>query len=202
MIKNLCKLTALACLLMGFQCDDELESEYVYNNYSVRVTPQPTFNVNDTIWLNGRVSSLIFNLTTNDSIFTDNPNTDIVSVYKFINPTSLTNCTAALDKFELIQLVGEVSFLQRCSNAQFFVSPELGVDSDQYKYKIGLRPLEAGDYFISWQNATIQNINRNQVLANSYPIPDQPNQLGFDTCGQVSWRYLNESKYEYFFTVN
>lgn len=47
----------------------------------------------------------------------------------------------------------------------------------------------------------LQNSNRNEFIIENYPIENFPNQIGFNSCGDVSWRYLNESDKEYYFKV-
>ncbi|TQD39860.1 hypothetical protein [Haloflavibacter putidus] len=94
MFKNLLKIIVVAPLLMAFQCDDELESTLVFNNYNVQATPQASFSVNDTIWLTGLVSSKAYDLAINDSVFYNNPQADILSIMKFIEPTQTANCVS------------------------------------------------------------------------------------------------------------
>lgn len=200
MFKNLLKIIVVAPLLMAFQCDDELESTLVFNNYNVQATPQASFSVNDTIWLTGLVSSKAYDLAINDSVFYNNPQADILSIMKFIEPTQTANCIGAINKFELINELGSINFLS-CENAELTVHSNITSDSLSYKYKIGLKALQAGDYIISWQNSKLTNHNRNTSIAHNYPIEDHQNQIGFNKCGNVSWRYLNESEREYYFTV-
>ena len=38
-------------------------------------------------------------------------------------------------------------------------------------------------------------------LVDKYQIERHPNQVGFNRCGTISWLYLEDSKNEYFFTV-
>lgn len=186
---------------MAFQCDDEIESTIVFNNYNVNITPQSSFSINDTIWLNGNVSSNVYDLAINDSIFYDRSQGDVFSIMKFIEPTQSSNCRDAIDKFKLIKEVGGITFLPICENAQMTVHSEITIDNLSYKYRIGLKALIAGDYVISWQNSTIDNENRNEYIIDNYPLENHPNQIGFNKCGNVSWRDLNESEREYYFSV-
>lgn len=202
MFKKTLKFVLVAPLLMAFQCEDEFEeSTLVFNLYKVNVTAQSNFSLNDTIWITGSVSSKAFDLTLNDSVFAENPQSDIFSIYKFIEPTEVSNCKDAIDKFDLTYDMGQFSTLPRCENAQLQVIPELESGNMFYTYKIGLKPNSTGDYVISWQDGVIRNVERNEFIINNYPIENHPNQIGFNRCDNVSWRFLNESEREYYFTV-
>jgi hypothetical protein len=203
MFKNIMKFTILAALLMAFQCEDDLEeSTLVFNTYKVNITDQQNFTTNDTIWITGKISSKAFDLAINDSIFADNPRSDVFSIYKFIQPTNVSNCKDAIDKFDLTFEIGEFSTLPSCENAQLQVIPEIENNNMFYSYKIGLKPNSTGDYVISWQDAMIQNVERNELIADNYPIENRIGQIGFNSCGSVTWRFLNESEREYYFTVD
>ena len=201
MFKKLIKFILLAPLLMAFQCDDEVESSLRYNDYKVKATSKATFSLNNTIWIEGVISSKAYDLAVKDSVFNDNQLGDIFSIFKFIEPTQISNSKDAIDNFELIFDVGEFYFLSACENAQMTAIPELDNDGLFYRYRIGLKPKATGDYLISWQNGIIQNENRNEFIIDSYRIQNNSNEIGFDRCGSVSSRLLNESKKEYFFSV-
>jgi hypothetical protein len=187
---------------MAFQCEDEFEdSTLIFNLYKVDITAQSNFSLNDTIWISGKVSIRAYDLVLNDSIFTDNPQSDIFSIYKFIEPNEVFNCKDAIDKFDLMFDIGEFSTLAKCENAQLQVIPELESNDMFYTYRIGLKAISTGDYVISWQNGMIQNVERNEFIFNNYPIENHPNQIGFNSCDEISSRFLNESEKEYYFTV-
>lgn len=186
---------------MAFQCEDDLESTYVFNNYKISVTSQASFSVNDTIWINANVSSLVFDTATNDSIFPGWPQGDEIAVMKFMQPTQSSNCKDAINNFEIITPVGAVTFLPVCENGQMIAHPEISIDSSFYRYKIGLKALHTGDFVLSWSHGVLTNANRNEYIADDYPMAVHPNQLGFDKCGNVSWRFVNESDKEFYFRV-
>lgn len=187
---------------MGTTCEDELEeSPLVFNVYSAKVTPRSSFSVNDTIWISGKISSNVFDKSVNDSIFNDDPQTDDFSIYKFIEPTKVSNCKGAIDSFELIMNRGQLPFISSCENSKLHAFPELENNNVFYSYRIGLKPKNIGDYVISWRNGILQNSKKNESIIESYPIENHPNQIGFNSCGNVSWRYLNESDKEYYFTI-
>ncbi|WP_145758326.1 hypothetical protein [Sediminicola sp. YIK13] len=202
MFRKILKFVLIAPLLMAFQCEDELEeSTLVYNLFKVNITAKSSFSLNDTIWITGKVSSNAFDLALNDSIFADNPQPDIFSIYKFIEPNEVSNSKDAIDKFDLMLDIGQFSTLPRCENAQLQVIPEIENNKMFYTYRLGLKATSTGDYVISWQDGTIQNVERNEFIINNYPIENHPNQIGFNSCDDVSWRFLNESEKEYYFTV-
>ncbi|HLV15207.1 MAG TPA: hypothetical protein VKY41_08505 [Xanthomarina sp.] len=192
----------MAPLLMATTCEDDLEENtIVYNVYKTQVTPEYSFSMNDTIWISGKISSKVYDEAVNDSIFLENPHTDEFSIHKFIEPTEASNCKDAVDAFELIINKGQLSFMPSCENGKLKAFPELENNNDYYSYRIGLKPNTNGDYVISWPNSMLQNFNRNEFIIDNYPIENHPNQIGFNSCGTVSWRYLNESDKEYYFTV-
>jgi hypothetical protein len=202
MIKKLLKLLVIAPLLMAFQCEEDLlKSTLEFNDYRVQITPLSSFSLSDTIWIAGRVSSQVYDLSINDSIFNEDPQVDVFSIYKLVKPDQVSNCKDAIDKFELLFDTGEFSYLSACENALLNALPALDNSGSFYTYKIGLRPKFVGDYVLSWQSGIIQNENRNEFIVDDYPIENHPKQIGFNSCGSVSWRYVNESEKEYFFRV-
>lgn len=201
-MKKVWKIFVLAPLLMAFQCgEDEIESTLVFDVYKVNITPAAVFSANDTIWISGKISSNVFDTAVNDSVFNFTPQIDDIAVYKFIQPTTVANSKDGLDQFELIIDRGNVSFLRSCENAQMQIVSELELNEMFYSYRVGQKPLSVGDYVISLRNGLLQNANRNTEIIGNYPIQNHPNQIGFDTCGRVSWRFLNESDREFYFSV-
>ncbi|UII76426.1 hypothetical protein LV716_01180 [Flagellimonas sp. HMM57] len=200
MIKNKLKFLCTIPFLMAFQCDDDFVF-LEYTPYKTKVTAKLNFSLNDTIWIYGKTSSKVFAQSVNDSVFNDTPYEDVFSIYKFIQPTKSSNCIDAVDKFDLISDKGETWFLSSCPNAHISISPELEDNNDFYSYRIGLRTKDIGDYVISWRDARIQNPNRNEFIIEDYLIESLPNEIGFDSCGSISWRSLDESDKEYCFRV-
>lgn len=202
MLNKILKLIILAPLLIATTCEDNFEkSTLIFNVYKAKITPESSFSINDTIWISAKVSSYVFDESVNDSIFIDNAQTDDFSIYKFIEPTEVTNCKDAIDSFELLIDRGQFSFIPSCENGLLQAFPELDNNNAFYSYRIGLKPTVTGDYVISWRNGILQNSNRNEFIIAKYPIKNHPNQIGFNSCGNVSWRYLNESDKEFYFTI-
>lgn len=191
----------LAPLLMAFQCEDDLEDIIKTNNYKVGLTTNKVFLINDTIWIEGRVSSMAFNETKGDSIFNDNNQGDDLSVFKFITPTEHSNTEEALDKFSVVVKKGSFSSTSSCENYNIIVDSELENNNLFYSYKIGLVPKQEGDFVIDFIASKMSNSQRNLNIVDKYQIERHPNQVGFNRCGTLSWLYLEDSKNEYFFTV-
>ncbi|MBC3845999.1 hypothetical protein H8K90_06390 [Winogradskyella echinorum] len=201
-MKKIFKIILFTPFLLAMQCDDDsTESTLIFNDYNVYITPQSSFSVNDTIWLEGIVSSKAYDLAINDSIIANRSTGDTFSIMKFIEPTQSSNCKDAIDKFELIYNIGLSTFLPICENAQMTLHSEISNDNLSYKYKIGLKALDPGDYVVSWQNSIVKNENRNEYIIENYPIEHHANQIGYNKCGNVSWRFLNESDKEYYFSI-
>ncbi|MFD2543773.1 hypothetical protein ACFSSB_15710 [Lacinutrix gracilariae] len=202
MSKYIIRLIILAPILMAFQCeDDDTTGTFIFNDYKISVTPQSSFSINDTIWIDGKVSSLAFDTAINDSIFPGWSQGDQISIMKFIQPTQSSNCKDAIDNFELITELGNISFLPVCENGQMTIQSEINADSLNYSYRIGLKALNIGDFVLSWNNSSVTNANRNEYILDDYPLEFHPNQLGFNKCGNVSWRFVNESDKEFYFKV-
>lgn len=199
--KKLMYLLLLSPILMAFQCDDDTDELREFNKYSVKVTPKRVFSMLETIWIEGRVSSKAFQYSTNDSIFNEKNNANTLSVFKFITPTENFNSKDAINKFDIIYERGTATFLPSCENAQMSVDAQLDSNELFYTYKIGLKPKEKGDYILSFLDSNLRNQEKNIAIAENYPITRHPNQLGFNKCGLGSWLELDQSKNEYFFTV-
>lgn len=201
-MKKKINLIILLPLIMAFQCEEEfLESNLKYNIFKVKISAEYSFSLNDTIWLNGKISNKVFDLKLNDSVIAEKPRSDVFSIYKFIKPTGITNCEDAINKFDLIFKTGQYSNLPKCNNAKLNVVPEIDNNNLFYTYRLGLIPKTKGDFVISWEDGVIENLERNVFIINNYLILNHPNQIGFNSCNNVSWRYFNESEKEYYFRI-
>lgn len=187
--------------LLAFQCEEETESPLVFNNYKVAITSQASFDLNDTIWIEGSVSSKAFDVILNDSLFVDYTQEDQFLVMKFVQPSLGPYTKDAIDYFDLIYETGAFSFLPICENAQISALGELSDDQLFYNYKIGLKPLVPGDYVLSWFHAEIFNEDRNEQILTEYITAHNSEYLEFDKCGQGSSRIISESEREFYFTV-
>ena len=198
---RLLKILCFVPFLMAITCEEDLEPQFVFNNYKVSISPESRFSINDTIWITGRVSSNVLDITANDSVFGIEPLADVFGVFELIDPTEVSNATAALDQFELVFDRGDFDFIPICENADVVARPVLDLTESFYSYRIGLKALNRGDYVISLQSGILQNTNRHESILEDYPLPNFTGQIGFDRCGRPSWRSLNESDREYYFIV-
>jgi hypothetical protein len=202
MKKRIIQLLLLSPFLMAFQCDEETEIQLFYNSYKASISEQSNFSTGETIWIEGKVSARVFDTAVNDSVFTEQPEPDEFSVHKLITPDALSNAKDAAGNFEIITKRGEYASVAPCDNALLRIWPELNEDNEFYSYRIGLTTDEPGDYVLSWRQGSIQNTDRHVYIIDNYPIENHPNQIGFNTCGGVSWRFTSESEREYYFSVD
>lgn len=203
MMKKVLQLLLLSPIILAFQCEDDITTPaFAYNDFKATITSEASISLNDVVWIDGNVSANIFDVSVNDSIFNPEPQSDTFSIHKFISPTELTNCIDAKDQFEIIIDKGtSPSDSGGCENALFTIESELDPNGLSYSYRVGLKPLTTGDYIINWNKETLQNQNRNQTIPENYPIENHPEQIGFDTCGNVSWLFYKESQREYYIHV-
>ena len=201
MNKRIIQLLLLSPFLMAFQCEEEADGHLFFNRYKTTISEQSNYSTGETIWIEGRVSALVFDTAVNDSVFTEQPLPDEFSVYQLVTPDAFSNAKDAVNKFEIIAETGEFSSSIPCQNALLKIWPELDDDGEFYSYRLGISTNEPGDYVLSWRDGFIQNANRHVFIIDNYPIENHPNQIGFNTCGSVSWRFLNESEREYYLTV-
>lgn len=195
------KLLALSFFLMAFQCDDDMENPLVFNTFKTSVTHQANFSLNDTIWVTGKISSKVYNIETKDSIFFgDFPFSDEFSVMKLINNDPGANSTGALEDFIILNSVGN-SHTFLCDKSNLEAQNALGSDVGFYTYKIGFVPLRAADYLFSFKDATLMNVDRNQYIIQDYLLDSNPNVIGFEECGSYSYRVLNDTNREFYFSV-
>jgi len=201
-MKTALRLMALSLLLMSFQCHED-DHDFFQNNFKVLITAQSHYTVNDTVWIEGVISSKVFDATINDSIPLDSAPFTSFSVLQLTTPNRDSNAKDALDKFETVSDIGEISFGQLCANADVFLAAKLSSDQRFYRYRVGLKTLNSGDYvFVLGTETQLVNENRNESIIANYPITIHPNQLGLDRCGNLSWLFVDESEHEYYFTVN
>jgi|SRR5690606_19123282 len=198
-MKTAFKLLALSFFLMAFQCDDE--DEFVYNTFKISVTPQATFSLQDTIWVKGKISSKIYNAETNDSIpYINPPIQEVFFVMKLIDSNSDANSEGALEQFKIINDLGE-SFLWRCDKSDLRIESVLNSQGDTYNFKIGFVPLQTADYVFSFTEGKLTNPERNENIVQNYVLSSRPDAIGFERCGEYSYRILNETIREFYFSV-
>jgi hypothetical protein len=203
MKKTLLRLLLLSPILMAFQCDED-GYDIIQNEYTVTLTNQSNFSIDDVIWIEGKVSSKGYDTETNDSIFLESPIIEDLNIMKLMqqnSSNSLANSSGAVNEFVVVNDIGSDSS-GVCDLAAVVVTSELSADELSYTYRIGFRATTTGDYFISFRKSDITNSNRNESIFNPYRITNNQNILGFDLCGRTSSRLTDESEREFFFTVN
>ncbi|MFN3639428.1 MAG: hypothetical protein ACK4UK_00785 [Flavobacterium sp.] len=201
MKRKIVSIVLVSVFMLAFQCDNDPVSTKVFNHFKVSVTPQSVFSLNDTIWIEGIASSKAFDTALNDSIVVNDFRGDDLSIFKFITPNNVANCKDAIDQFELLVVMGSVSFLPICENGQMTIEAQLNNEETLFKYRLGLRATSVGDFVLSWTQGSVRNQQRNEFIAAAYPLSFHPDQIGMDLCGRVSWRYINESQREFYFKV-
>ena len=173
---------------MATQCEEDREQTIFGNNFKVKITNQSNLSVDDTIWIEGRVSSKVYNSQIGDSTFADYPEGLQISIYKFTTPTQNYNAKDAIDKFDLIYPNQLIDFLGVCNNSTMTVTPTLNSTGNLYKFKFGLKAKSSGDFIIKFPyKQSIENAERNLSLINNYPSPNNNYLLGFNSCGSSTW---------------
>ncbi|SEB45961.1 hypothetical protein SAMN04489761_0845 [Tenacibaculum sp. MAR_2009_124] len=203
MFKNILKLLASTTLLMAFQCNNEEPLPTLkINKYRVNITGQSSFSISDTIWIEGTVSSKAYYEEINDSIFFDAHQENRLKIMKFIQPTQNVNCIDARDNFQIIRNVGVINVDSFCETKRIITYAEISEDSLFYNYKIGLKPLTQGDFFIYCHESIIHNENRNEFIMEHYRIDEFSNQtIGFIQCGSTAWIDTTNSESYFYFKV-
>lgn len=207
MKKTILRLLILTPLLMAFQCEEEEEYNTIFTNeYKAALTVQPNFNIDDIIWIEGKVSSKGFDASANDSIFLENTVIEHFNIMKLqINQSNdvsnYINSTGAIGDFVIVNDIGS-HYFGVCEEASVVLISELSADELFFTYRIGIKATIAGDYFVSFRKSIILNIERNEDIFRPYQLTNNPMTIGFDLCGKSSVRRTNESDREFFFTVN
>lgn len=195
-------LLFFAPLLMATQCEDDTTETVFRNNFKVKITNQTDLNINDTIWIEGRVSSKVYDSKIGDSTFADYPDPLDISLFKFTTPTPNYNAKDAIDKFDVIHPNGLVDFLGMCTNSSMRITPTLNSDGSLYKFKIGLKAKDSGDFIIKFPyKQKIENTERHLFLITAYPSPNHNYLIGFNRCGYTTWE-LESDTGDYCFKVN
>ena len=203
--ENMKKIILLFCVfpfLMATQCEEDTEQTIFRNNFKVKITNQSNLSVNDTIWIEGRVSSKVYNSQIGDSTFADYPEGLQISIYKFITPTQNYNAKDAIDKFDLMYPNQLIDFLGVCNNSTMTVTPTLNSTGNLYKFKLGLKAKYSGDFIIKFPyKQKIENTERNLNLINNYPSPNNNFLIGFNSCGSSTWAMETDIG-DYCFKIN
>lgn len=205
-IRKTLVLLAACPLFMAVLCEkEEVGPLLISNETKVRITEASNFSIGDTLWIQGNVSSMLFNQDTGDSIMNTNEFIgDIVSVMRLKESVNRSNTVEAIAEFEIVPDIGSVDFLGACPTSELIAQGPLSTDGQEYKYKIGLIPANSGDFVLSWlQPARLKNSNLNTQILESYPVNGNMNYLGLMKCGiTYTIEDVNANRREFFFSVN
>lgn len=187
-MKKVILLLIFTPFLVATQCKRDYIDIISKNNYIIKITDKSNYHINDTVWIEGFVSSKVYNSAIGDSIFYDNIYGLSISLYKFITPTSNINANDALDKFELIYPIELLDFTGFCPNSTLTVKPILDSSRNFYTLKFGLKINQIGDYIIKFNyNQKIENSERNLNIINDYKLLNSPFILGLSSCNMISY---------------
>ena len=205
-IRTTLLLVTASQLFMAVLCErEEIGQVTTRNPFTVTVSNEANFSINDTLWITGRVSSQLFNETTGDSVMNTNQFTrDIISVMRLKTAAENTNTVEALEEFELVAEVGTTDFLGRCPESELIAQAPLAENGQQYAYRIGLVALNSGDFVLSWvEPVTLVNERLNTQILENYPINSRSNKLGLLKCGVGNFiEDVNTDRRSFFFEVN
>ncbi|WP_394750896.1 hypothetical protein [Spongiimicrobium salis] len=206
-IKIALLLVGLSPLLLAILCEEEDLGLEIgpRNKTAVTLSAGPIFSVNDTLWINGKVSSMIATGTPGDSIANENAFIrDIISVMRLKTADRNSNTREAVDEFQWVTRIGSIDFLGACPDSELIAQGPLTENGQEYEYEIGLVPVNRGDFVLSWlEPVAIRNTNLNTELLEQYQLEDNPNALGLTKCGITSTiPSVQQSKGEFFFSVD
>ncbi|MEM1338063.1 MAG: hypothetical protein AAGF96_09945 [Bacteroidota bacterium] len=199
-------LCSFAPLPLAVICDNEDEelAPLVYNDVVITLSEGPDFSTNDTLWISGTVSSLVFDEAIQDSI--RNPNeriTTIFSVLQLQNASNISNTTEAISEFDIVTRRGGYDFLGVCPESELIAIAPLTQNGDRYTFEIGIVSRTTGDFVLSWlEPVVLSNPDLNFEILEKYPLEKNTNTLGLTKCGITSTRdNVSGARREYFFSV-
>ena len=205
-IKKIVFALATCPLLLAVLCEEEeISTVSDRNKTKITLSEGPNFTLNDTLWITGRVSSMLTDLSTGDSIMNSNETIrDIISVMRLQTAVNTSNTTEAVSEFEIVSRIGSIDFLGICPDSELIARAPLTENEQEYVYKIGLVPSNTGDFVLSWlEPADLRNSNLNLQILEQYAFSNSPNSLGLSKCGITSTVLdVRESQREFFFSVN
>lgn len=209
-MKNRLRKALLICsfapLLMSVLCERQDDfSVAVMNKTNVTLSESANFTINDTLWVSGIVSSMVFDEGVGDSIMNTNEwSEDIISVLRLKTANVNSNTIEAINEFKLVTRIGSNDFLGACPESELIAVAPLTDNGQNYKYELGLVPEKSGDFVLSWlKPVNLKNSNLNIEILENYPVNGSNNSLGLTKCGITSAIFdVKESKRSFFFSVN
>ena len=205
-LRKVLLICSISPLLMAILCEkEEALAPIVYNETKVTISESVNFSLNDTLWIKGRVSTMIFDEGLADSI--RNPNEDvqdIISVLRLKKANGNSNTSEAINAFKIVSSIGSYDFLGACPTSELIAVGPPTQDGQFFEYLIGLVPQMQGDFVLSWVGSVnLLNDNLNIQILEKYPIGARVNILGLTKCGITSTLdNVRASKDEFFFSIN
>ncbi len=198
-IKTLALLSIYLCA--GLCCpredfDEELFTDQGFVKHTVKPANEKIAS-SDTLWVEGRISKMVYRPFKKDSIPRDYPPISSVNIFQFRTPAQDTNSDPALSKMDVIPVTGKIT--PDTGSCPSGIAIELKEDVQFYRYKFGLVPKQPGDYTLRvWSQDTFTNSDLHRNIAAKYPLTNQM-QIGYNHCGSIGWNDVNR-KGDYSFT--
>lgn len=203
--RKLAVVCSFSLLLMSFQCDTDDIANLIYPKTKVTISEGTVFTANDTIWITGVATTLIYDVDAQDSIPNVNQSLqEVISVLRLRPAERNSNSIDAVKDFELVSRIGTIDFLGACPEADIIPNGPRMANETSYRYEIGLVPKSSGDFALNWNTgAVFNNRSINLEILEKYPINGDNNQLGLTKCGITSTLLeVDNSKSTYFFSVD
>ena len=191
-------------LFMAMQCgEDDAAATLSLEDVKVTISPETSLTLGDTLWIEGEVTSKAYNSESKDSIFNNLGRSNSIAVYKFVSPNLETkiNTKDALNSFQIVNELGATYKTEYCPNADFSVESALSEEGLTYRYRIGIKAIDKGDFIITVGfQAKLLNTDRNVELLSAYALKD-PGMIGFNSCNNYTWTFIDEITNGYLFSV-
>lgn len=199
-IKSISLLSIYLCA--GLCCPRETVDEETYIEQTpIKHTVVPTaqsISSTDTLWISGKVSKMVYRPLKHDSIERPNAPTSVISAFRFKTPNQVTNTAGALSSMEIIPIQGNAAPDFSNTNCATSIAITMVKDGNFYRYKLGLKPKEAGDYTLKlFGTDSFTNTDLHRNIAAKYPLSS--GQIGYDFCGSNGWN-APQYKTDYSFT--
>lgn len=190
-------------LLMAMQCDED--QTLFANNIKIRITPENTLKVGDTLWVKGMMSSKGYDSKLRDSVRILERYTDL-GIFKLIKPLDMRafNARDAFDSFEFVDEFGRNGIYRPCNTTQISLYGKEVPERTLYIYRVGFVAKEQGDFFIeAGIPSEILNEDYHSELMEEYAFPVKSNRLLYDDCGNRTTILAEGDEYStvYFFKV-
>ena len=202
-MRKFLKYLVLAACVMTVSCNDDDDAFCGLENperFIAQIeTVSETYAVDEPLFINGEVSSMVFNscdggnfeLITNNLVFRD-----ALFVLKLKEDVDGFNADV-VDDVEVTYFTGEE--LDSTCNGAIEFAPELSGDNNTYNYRLSLAVSEPGDYVIinGFNLVFTDEANNNAQIFDTYNTLD--NFITFEACDNIFTREGTDDFY--FFTI-